>query len=515
MGDSLVRSGVSQNGQSPTMYDSPQATVAAFDQGNVAPEMEANTYTPGLQYDESGGLNAPDVTKPNFLQSNKPQVASFEKPSLAEASATGKGLTKKGLLLNILMGAAGGAAAGYGTYGGEGFQRGAAFTNNRKLQFLNQQQRQFENQRQQQQDQNAQAEADRQAAEAPLNTKLKQQTIEANTRALAVKNQTPEELFDSRTETATKLGLSGDARVRFQATGQLPEDFGKREKPETLDDKLVKDYVAGGMTETQAIEKVNKDKRTHISINNSGAGFGDFPDNPGATGDAALKGVPSKVATLVKGIANYDFDPSVLSNRNNQRANVLALVKQYDPSYDQTQYGVKKDVRKAFTSGDASKNIRSLNTAIGHLDQLQKAADALDSGNYPALNSIANKFSVASGDDPVTTFNAIANAVIGETASVYKGSGATDQEIQHVQGTFDAAQSPKQKRAAVRTTIGLFGSRLKALESQYAEAMGKPADFSILNDESKKIVDDISGKGGTSSKATHVFNPATGKVEAK
>jgi hypothetical protein len=418
-------------------------------------------------------------------------------------------------LLNFFFSVAQGGAAGAGqpTFGA-GFQSAQRSDFQRQDQAAQQKQRGFENQRQTEADQRAQAEAERQAAQAPLDTQIKQQTIQANAKALEVKNQSPEELFDSRTETATKLNLTGDAKIRFQATGQLPEDFGKKDKPETMDEKLVKDYVTSGMTEQAAIEKVNKDKRTHISINNSGGGFGNLPDNVG-TGDAALKGVPPKVATLVKGIANYDFDPSVLSNRNNQRANVLALVKQYDPTYDQTQYGVKKDVRKAFTSGDASKNIRSLNTAIGHLDQLQKAADALDSGDYPTLNAIANKFSVATGDDPVTTFNAISNAVIGETASVYKGSGATDQEIHNVQNTFDAAQSPKQKRAAVRTTIKLFGSRLHALETQYAEAMGKPADFSILNDESKKIVDDIEGAGGSSSKATHVFNPATGKVEAK
>lgn len=153
MGDSLVRSGVSQNGQSPTMYDSPQETVAAFNKGNVAPEMEANTYTPGLQYDESGGLNAPDVTKPNFLQSNKPQVASFQKPSFEEASATGNGLTKKGLLFKMLVGAGTGAAAGWGAWDpGQGFARGAAAADRPRLAFLQQRQQDIENKRNQSND---------------------------------------------------------------------------------------------------------------------------------------------------------------------------------------------------------------------------------------------------------------------------------------------------------------------------------------------------------------------------
>lgn len=219
--------------------------------------------------------------------------------------------------------------------------------------------------------------------------------------------------------------------------------------------------------------------------------------NVSGTGEAALQGLPDQVKTLIRKTANYEIDPrATTSFRGIQRPEFFSRLAAYDPTYDQTQYATKSAVRREFTVGNASRNIRALNTAIGHIGQLGDAVDALNNGNLPVLNKIANVYKTQTGQSAPVVFDAIKNAVSGELATTFKGVSGTDQEIANMSQTIHNAQSPNQLRDIAKTYGQLLSSRLDALNSQYQEGMGKPADFGILNAKSAQILQKLGASGG-------------------
>ena len=90
-----------------------------------------------------------------------------------------------------------------------------------------------------------------------------------------------------------------------------------------------------------------------------------------------LSKLPTDLATLVKSIANYQINPNSLPTRNYKgvgsltQSQILTLVAEYDPSFSQQNYASRQALQTQFTSGKYSQNINSLNTAIGHISDIQ------------------------------------------------------------------------------------------------------------------------------------------------
>lgn len=208
-----------------------------------------------------------------------------------------------------------------------------------------------------------------------------------------------------------------------------------------------------------------------------------------ATGDDYLKTLPAITQSLVKKIANYEMDISkVTSLRGGDRERIAQMVAQYDPSFDMTQYGARAASRKDFNSGKAAQNIRSINTAVKHLDSLSKAADQLENRSFPAWNAVANTAVSAGGGAAPGNFETAANAVASEMAAIFKNGGATDQEIKNWRQKIGPNASPEQIKGSISTMIDLMSGRLAALSAQYGTAMGKPKDFQILSPKSREIL---------------------------
>jgi hypothetical protein len=242
--------------------------------------------------------------------------------------------------------------------------------------------------------------------------------------------------------------------------------------------------------------------------------------DPTLHGDAYLKElakVDPQLPELIKGLAdNYTINPSTFPTRFIGRGNnakqitaqdAVKMAKQYDASYDETQYPTRQAIRKDITSGNKSKAILSANTLVGHLKSLQDVADQLDNSSIPAYNTVANWAISNTGDPRVVKFNLAKTAVVNELANVFKQSGATDQEARQWEQEINSSQSPEQIKQSVGTAISLLGSRLNAMSEQYESGMGKPKDFAFLNKKSKGILasiginpDDL--EGGISGQST-------------
>jgi len=179
--------------------------------------------------------------------------------------------------------------------------------------------------------------------------------------------------------------------------------------------------------------------------------------------------------TRAKQIASYDSAISAREKAGPRGNALMAMVQQINPQYDETQYGV----RVASTKDFAVKNgnvVRSLNVAVQHLDTLQAASDALNNGNVPVLNAIAQRWAQATGSALPTNFNAVKDMVMGEVTKATIGSAGASGDRDKAQGILSNANSPAQLAGAIYQVKQLMGGQLKGLARQY-EANTQRTDF--------------------------------------
>jgi hypothetical protein len=131
-----------------------------------------------------------------------------------------------------------------------------------------------------------------------------------------------------------------------------------------------------------------------------------------------------------------------------------------------------KAARQSMASGEDHKAVLAFNTASGHLSQLQDAIDALHNGDITALNKIANKYGVATGQAAPVVFDAIRNAVAGEVGKVFKGQ-VTDTEVEHIADTLRNEQSPDSLSGVVKADANLMMSKLAAVHDSYYGTVGE------------------------------------------
>jgi hypothetical protein len=221
-----------------------------------------------------------------------------------------------------------------------------------------------------------------------------------------------------------------------------------------------------------------------------------------ATGRIDMAEVPNQIKLTAKGVAEYKIAlPSSYALTKPYWQSVLAVASEMNPNFDQTQYNVRMGIRKAFTSGKEAQNIVGLNTAVGHLETFMKASKELDNSNLTSANSVANLLSKYIPVTPslvkrqglITGVRTKFNATKGEMASIFKQSGATDQEIASWEKTIDdpATATPQMWKAFTDGALELMGSRMEARRSQYEIGMGEPKDFHFLNDKSRTILKGI------------------------
>ena len=211
-----------------------------------------------------------------------------------------------------------------------------------------------------------------------------------------------------------------------------------------------------------------------------------------ASGDvqrAAIADLTPGQQNVVKKLVNYEIPlPSGMALRTPYWQGILERAASYDPSFDASQYNVRMSLKRDFNSGKAALNKRSINTVIGHLEDLDKKTKALDNFNFTPWNYLENKRITALGDPRVVGYKNAAIAVQNELATLFKGVSGTDQEIKQWRETMSENQSPQQLKETIDTALKLVGSRMAALQQQYEDGMGKPKDFKFLSPKSEKIL---------------------------
>ncbi len=206
----------------------------------------------------------------------------------------------------------------------------------------------------------------------------------------------------------------------------------------------------------------------------------------------AAKAVASQ-DPLANAIANYQVAPPAATTRGGAPNPTMRKVLYINPGYDVKNWEGQKKMYNAYTSGQQSKEIGGIVTALGHVGTLGHAIDALNNGNVPLLNQIANSLSVATGGDAVTTFRAIVHKVAPEINRAYVGGVGAQGEILAQESDFDPKLGDRQLRSNAGITVKLLRSKIGSLENQWKTTMGRD-DFGdrFLTPEAKEALDKFS-----------------------
>jgi hypothetical protein len=189
---------------------------------------------------------------------------------------------------------------------------------------------------------------------------------------------------------------------------------------------------------------------------------------------AFVESIPANMRAAVTAIADGSGNIKDLVNiRSGDRAAIFNAVKTINPDFDQSDFNVKQKFAIDFTSGKSANNIKSLNTAIGHLETLNDLMVASQNGDVQSVNRVINFAKEQTGNPNITSMKAAIEAIKGEAANAFKQSGATNQEIEAWDGVFKKELSPAQWTSVSKTVTDLLASRAGAYSGIYKKAMKK------------------------------------------
>jgi hypothetical protein len=158
----------------------------------------------------------------------------------------------------------------------------------------------------------------------------------------------------------------------------------------------------------------------------------------------------------------------------------------------------KKTIVDFAADGTSGKALISLSGIAEHAGQLQEAGRALKSGDTPALNAIANRWGLATGKDPVTTYNTIATFLGDETEKFLSGGSPTIEGRKGWASLLSADASDNQRNGALNAIKHGVAGKLVGYDTAYKNAtsnnganpeLGKSvSDTGLLSDAGKELV---------------------------
>lgn len=190
--------------------------------------------------------------------------------------------------------------------------------------------------------------------------------------------------------------------------------------------------------------------------------------------------------TAIKGIADYSINPTNFSNRTTStrgggltRAQIVELVKQFDPSYDDKLYGQRNKTQTDWTSGKTRDSMVATNTVVRHLSELDEATKALAPytwSTYSAINE--KKLKTQAGfnkpvRDAIKRFETARQAVASELERVYRGTGGSQGDINEWRNNLSPYDATDAKQTALKTAVSLMFGRINSAVDGYRASMGK------------------------------------------
>lgn len=120
-------------------------------------------------------------------------------------------------------------------------------------------------------------------------------------------------------------------------------------------------------------------------------------------------------------------------------------------------------------NGAANKTIRALNTMTEHVATARRLAQALESGDMPLFNRIAQTLAKETGKPAPTNFETLREFLAGEVNTVAAGGHITEAGIKSAADKLNKAQSPAQMTGALDVMDEVAAGKLVALNKDYSQ----------------------------------------------
>ena len=233
-----------------------------------------------------------------------------------------------------------------------------------------------------------------------------------------------------------------------------------------------------------------EDKSDAASMTNT---VGDYHQQ----GEAFLATVPPALQDVVKKVANYDLAPADLG-RSNSRLQIIAAAAHYNPNLDEKLYKERFNYMSEYQSAKTGDGLSraSANTAIGHLGQLAQAGAALDANNLQAINNIAVKWGVATGNSAASVYDSIAFKAASEAAKAVKGGVPDEFEMGKLYEQLSSKLSAEQRRDVINAQFRLIQTPMDNMTKRFSENMGQSPESMgrpVLNNTSQAIMNKYLG----------------------
>lgn len=174
------------------------------------------------------------------------------------------------------------------------------------------------------------------------------------------------------------------------------------------------------------------------------------------------------------------------------KAQIMSAVAAKYPDYDPTSIAVRQAAAKAFgPGGKEGASLRSIGTAVKHLDMMDGLVTALDNGNIQVFNKLGNAYADQTGGTAPSNFNAAKEIVGQEVVKAIVANGGGVNERKEAAEALSNAKSPQALRGVIKTYKSIMGAQHESLLQQ-RDAAGLPRST---------LPDYTEGKGGASAPA--------------
>ena len=156
-------------------------------------------------------------------------------------------------------------------------------------------------------------------------------------------------------------------------------------------------------------------------------------------------------------------------------------------------------IESGFGGGVIGRNVISLNTVADHAQRVRTYFEALNNGQIPRANQIANAISVETGGPEVTDFNTGATIMTGEVTRLLTTTGGAEGDRERMLGLLKPIFSQAQGRGALNVFDDMINARFDALRTQYAQGRperGEKFDKQFLSPEARKLHESVSKRAG-------------------
>jgi hypothetical protein len=213
-----------------------------------------------------------------------------------------------------------------------------------------------------------------------------------------------------------------------------------------------------------------------------------------------LSTLPPDRAALIQAIGEGRTNAPSASSRNKDAQIIAQQVAAAYPGFNAADAKAQQAMRVDLAKGKAGDQLKSLNTAIGHLGSLSSSLDNMGNVGLPLItrpvNAVKNWVLNASDDPAITRATMDRQAVSDELETTFRGGrGGTLEGTRGWKESLPLNGGPSQQSAAVQEALKLLSSRVSAIGDQYSQAMGHASDgLQLLNPEAQHTLESLSKK---------------------